>query len=95
MSKFTCEIVRDFDGTYYANVCVDGKMVEGLPEHVNYNTLKDAIRRKANVEILKCKDMIWEKVGRKHYALIDATQTRNDCRVTRAEVYDGWEPCFN
>lgn len=95
MGRFICEVVKDFDGTYYANMSVDGKTVQGLPEHVSYNVLKGAIREIANVEILKCKDMLWEKVGRKRYALIDATQTRADCRVTRSEVLSGWKPCWD
>ena len=30
MSKFTCEIVKDFDGTYYANMYINGEYVRGL-----------------------------------------------------------------
>lgn len=95
MSKWTCEVVKDFNGLYYCNMCIDGKMVEGLPEYVDYNTLKAAIRRMTGIEILKHKNMIFEGSGRKRYALIDNTQTRNDCRVTLQERINGWKPCFD
>jgi transcription initiation factor IIE alpha subunit len=96
MSKWTCEVVRDFDRTYYANMYVDGNMVKDLPEYVDYKTLKEAIKQKTGIEILKCKDMIFEKYGRKYYAFIDATQTRKDCRVTFEEKFNGiYRPDFS
>lgn len=97
MSKFTCEVVQDFDGTYYANMYVDNIYIEGLPEYVDYNTLKEAIKNKTGVQILKRKDMIFERLGRKKYALIDATQYRGegtDCRVRVEELIKGWKPCW-
>lgn len=53
------------------------------------------IRRMTGIEILKHKNMIFEGSGRKRYALIDNTQTRNDCRVTLQERINGWKPCFD
>ena len=94
-NRWICEVVRDFDGTYYANMTIEGKSVDGLPEYVDYKTLKEAIKNKTGIEILKCKDMIFEKFGRKYYALIDATQTRSDCRVTFEERLHGYKPCFD
>lgn len=84
MKKWTCEVVQDFDGSYYANMYVNGKRVD-LPEYVDYTTLRSAIREKTGIEILLRKDMIFEKEGRKKYALLDATQERADVRVTFAE----------
>jgi hypothetical protein len=86
MKKWTCEIVKDFDGTYYANMYVNGKRID-LPEYVDYRTLKNAIKEKTGIEILKHKDMIFENLpcSRKKSALLDATCERPDIRVTMAE----------
>lgn len=93
--RWFLEIVRDFDGTYYANMQIEGKCVEGLPAYVDYNTLKNAIKEKTGVVILKRKDLIFKKLGRKHYAYIDATQESTDCRVTFKDFKNGYKPCFN
>jgi len=93
--RWTCEIVKDFNGVYYANMFIEGQKVENLPEYVDYNTLKAAIRQETGVEILKCKDMIFEKSGRKYYAFLDNTQTRPDCRVTLKERLNGYKPDFS
>lgn len=85
MKKWTCEVVQDFDGRYYANMYVNGKYVNNLPEYVDYTTLRSAIREKTGIEILLRKDMIFERNGRKKYALLDATQERVDVRVTFRE----------
>lgn len=97
MSKngFFLEVVQDFDGSYYANMLLGGKRVEGLPEHVNYNELRDAIRQKTGVVILQRKDMKFQQSGRKKFAYIDATQERKDCRVTLDEMKQGWKPKFD
>jgi len=95
MSKWFLEIVQDFTGTYYANMIVDRKRVEGLPEYVDYNTLREAIRAKTGIEIFKKKDMVFQQSGRKKYAYIDATQERSDCRVSLKEMLNGWKPNFD
>jgi len=98
MSKFFIEVVQDFDGTYYANMVVSGSPVRGLKEHVDYNTLREDIKVKTGIEILKKKDMFFQQCGRKKYAYIDATQYRGegkDCRVTLDEMRSGWKPDFN
>lgn len=98
MSKWFLEVVQDFDGSYYANLTVDGVLVDGLPEYVDYNTLKNAIKAKTGIEILKKKDMIFQQDGRKKYAYIDATQYRGegkDCRITFDEIKNGWKPKFD
>lgn len=97
MGKFFIEVVQDFDGTYYANMVLNGCPVRGLPENVDYNTLREGIRQKTGVEILKRKDMKFQQFGRKNYAYIDATQYRGegkDCRVTLDEMRSGWKPDF-
>ena len=68
MNKIDVEIVRDFDGTYYANIVKNNELVDGLPEYVNYRTLKQAIRDKINFQILPLKALKFERLGRKQYA---------------------------
>jgi len=97
MSKWTCEVVKDRKGTYCACMNIEGKYVEGLPMNVDYRTLKEAIRNKTGIEILKHKNMIFEGKGKEKYAVIDATQYRGegkDCRVTYQDLLDGWKPKF-
>ena len=84
MKKWTCEVVQDFDGSYYANMYVNGKHID-LPQYVDYTTLRNAIKERTGIEILLRKDMIFERMGRKKYALLDATQERADVRVTFRE----------
>lgn len=99
MNKWTCTVVKDATGKYYARLTIGGYDVEGLPEHVNYKTLKETIRQKTGIEILKHKDMIWERLSdTEMIATIDATQYRRkgkDCRVTIEERKNGWKPCFD
>lgn len=95
MKKWFLEVVQDFDGSYYANLTIDAIRVNDLPEYVDYNTLRNAIKEKTGIEILKKKDMIFQQNGRKKYAYIDCTQERKDCRVTLDEMYKGWEPNFD
>ena len=93
--KWFLEVVQDFDGTYYANMVMNGKPVTGLPEYVNYNTLRDAIRQQTGVVILNRSQMKFQGRGRKKYAYIDNTQERPDCRVTLREMDQGWKPDFS
>lgn len=66
--NYVCEVVRDFDGTYYANISVDGTRVSGLPEYVNYRTLKKAIKEQCELELPPVKDLEFQRIGRKFYA---------------------------
>lgn len=93
--KWFLEVVQDFDGTYYANLTIDSKEVKGLPEHVDYNTLKEAIKNKTGISILNRNDMKFQQHDRKKYAYIDTTQPREDCRVTLDEINAGWTPKFD
>lgn len=95
MKKWFLEVVQDFDGSYYANLTIDAIPVKELPEYVDYNTLKKAIKEQTGIEILNRNDMIFQQNGRKKYAYIDATLERKDCRVTLDEIYRGWEPDFD
>jgi len=98
MSKWACTIVKEHEGTYYTNMEINGITVKDLPEGVNYNTLKEAIKNKTGITILKHKDMIFEKLSdTEKVATIDATQYRGigkDCRVTLKERIKGWKPNF-
>ncbi|MBQ8319509.1 MAG: hypothetical protein IJX81_01355 [Clostridia bacterium] len=87
--KWTCEIVQD-GGVYYANLTIDGTLFRGLPEYIGYNQLKRAIRMKTGIEILNHNKLTFEKYGRKKYAFIDNTQTRDDCRVALWELLGGY-----
>lgn len=95
MGKFTCRVIQDTNGKYHADLCIAGFVVDGLPSGVDYNTLREAIRRQTGIEILKRSQMIFERYNGKSYAMIDATQTRNDCRVTIEEILSGWQPDFS
>ena len=93
--RWFLEVVQEQNGTYSANMIMGGKPVEGLPSGVDYNTLRDAIRNKTSVVILKRKDMLFQRSGRRSFAFIDNTQERKDCRVTLDEMRLGWKPNFD
>ena len=95
MSKWFLEIVQNYDGTYYANMTINGAIVRNLPESVDYDTLKREIRQRTGIEILKRKDLNFQQRGGKKYAYIDATQYREDCRVSLHEMDHGWKPDFS
>lgn len=93
MSKWFIEIVKDFNGVYYCNLTVAGELIKELPEYVDYNTLKEAIRLKTGIKILPRNKLVWQKDGRKSYAYIDATQPcKNGCVVTLEEIKAGHKP---
>lgn len=95
--KWTLTVIQS-NGKYRAIMLMDNKEVEDLPAEVNYKTLKEAIKLKTGVEILKRKDMIFEKLSDfENVATIDATQYRGegkDCRVTMEDRKNGWQPCW-
>lgn len=69
------EIVQDFDGTYYCSMTTCGKDgVEGIPEYVDYKTLRDAIREITRIEIPARNKLHWTQLGRKRYAYINTEQ---------------------
>jgi hypothetical protein len=70
--KWICEIVRDFDGTYYANMTDENGYVSGLPEYVNYKTLIDGVEEKTGRCLPLCKHLKFKNIGRKGYAIIQA-----------------------
>lgn len=95
--KWICTIIQS-NGKYRAIMEMDGNTVEDLPSEVNYKTLKEAIRSKTGVVILKRKDMIFERLSDfEKIATIDATQYREnrDCRVTIEDRKNGWKPCWD
>lgn len=68
---YNCEIVKDFDGSYYANVFIGDKYIYGLPEYVNYKTLKQALAQKG-IFLPNLNDLRFERCGRKSYAHINS-----------------------
>lgn len=67
--KPTIQIVRDFDGTYYANAFLWEKQIP-LPEYVTYRELKSAIKRRMGVLLPKLTDLKFICHGRKEYAQV-------------------------
>ena len=69
--NYTFEIVRDFDGTYYANVHNElHEHFRGLPEYVTYKELKKAVKEALGVTLPALIDLHFEKSGRKRYAQV-------------------------
>lgn len=98
MKKWYVEVVKDTNGKYHANMMIDGKVVDGLLTDVDYKMLREDIKNKTGIEILKHDDMWWFRFECKDYAYIDATQSRLDCRVHLAEVCAfprAWRPAFD
>ena len=106
-NRWYMEIVQDFNGLYYANLWIEGQLVEGLPEYVDYKTLRTTIWDKTNIHIFNRKDMIFEGFGRKKYAHIDSTggntawrekidaeKNGYDCRITFKDIENGFTPDF-
>lgn len=97
-SKWCLTVIKDAYGKYYAHMQIGGIAVKDLPEHVDYKTLATAIREKTGIEILKQKEMLWERLSdTEKIATLDATQYRGegtDCRVSLAERIAGWKPNF-
>ena len=98
MGRWYCKVIRNSNNKYYANMEIEGKTVYDLPMNVDYKTLKEAIQKETGVVILKCKDMIFEKLSdTEKIATIDATQHRGegtDCRVRIEELMRGWKPAW-
>mgnify|MGYP001312239469 CR=1 FL=1 len=68
MNKYDVEVVRDYNGLYYANMFKNGERVTGIPEYVNYRTLKKEIEHLTGFSILPMKTLKFKRVGRKQYA---------------------------
>jgi len=96
MNRWYCNIIKNSDNKYYANMQIEGKNVYDLSIDVDYRTLSKEIEDKTGIRILKCKDMIFEKLSdTEKVATIDCTQYRNgDCRVTLKELKNGWQPAW-
>lgn len=70
--KFQCEIVKELDNSYYANVGIDGYCLEqDLPEYVGFSTLRKAIKNATGVTIPFVKEIKFEKAGRKQYGYFE------------------------
>ena len=83
--KILVEIVKDFDGRYYANMTINGELVRDLPEYVDYNTLRNCIKEHYHFELIRAKELIFEKIGRKQYAYMN-NYIEGDCRQKPPEA---------
>ena len=68
--KISGEIVRDFDGKYYAYLRKDATVVLGLPEYVDYKTLRKYAEY-CSIRLPQLKDLKFCRTGRKAYARIE------------------------
>lgn len=96
MNRWVCKIIKNSDNKYHADMQIEGRNIYDLEENVDYKTLSKSIFNKTGIQILKCKDMIFEKLSNtEKVATIDCTQYRNgDCRVTMKELINGWKPAW-
>ena len=63
------EIVRNFDGSYYANLTdTNGYHHTLSAEYINYNKLKNLCRAEYGVELPPRASLKFEKHGRKDFA---------------------------
>ena len=87
------EIIKKYGNLYCANMFINGERVHGLPEDVRYKDLRDEIRYKTGIQILPVSELFFVSLGDyRYHAYIDATQEREDCRVTADEIRAGWKP---
>ena len=71
-----CEIIRDFDGKYYANVYI-GEWISSLTEYISYHKLKSALSDRG-ITIPKFSDVIFQTMGKKSYAECCGTYYRQE-----------------
>ena len=101
MGRWTCTIIQNTElGRYrVADFRINGKEVNVTFSdfsYYRYVDLRALIRIKTGIDILKRKDMIFERLSDfEKIATIDNTQVREDCRVTIKERIAGWQPCFD
>lgn len=72
---FTIELVEDC-GEYYANIGINDELVKGLPEYVDYRTLKKAILEETGIELPNRKDVPMTRFGRKKYMVIKTEDSK-------------------
>ena len=72
--RYKCEIIRDFDGKYYANLYI-GEWISSLTEYISYQTLKSALSER-DIMIPKFSDLIFQQMERKSYAECGGTYYR-------------------
>lgn len=76
------ELVRNYDGTYYLNIVWNGKRIEGLPEYVDFKTLKNACKNAQGGTVLPpLKYWIFKQRAYKQYAYLQAMVTAKSCMV--------------
>lgn len=70
-NTYHLEIVKDHDGSYYANLTIAGRLVAGLPEYVPYRKLKAEIKEKYGIELPTLKNLELKQFGRKWYVNLE------------------------
>ena len=65
--KWNCEII-DHGNIYKANLTLNGRAVEGLPEYVGYHHLKRSIRERTGIRITDRQDLAFEQREMARYA---------------------------
>lgn len=66
MERWTCTIVQTHERKYYARLTIGGYEVSGLPglpEHVSYRYLRNAILRMTGIKIPSENALLWEKLS--------------------------------
>ena len=66
---YFCEIVRVFDGTYYANLYYNNVYVP-LKEYVSYRELRKDAKEKGYDMFPNLSELNFERYGKKEYAYI-------------------------
>ena len=101
MSKWTCTIIQNTENSLYrvADFRSDGKDITErfcVPFDLDYRGLVIFVKEETGICLLKRKEMIFERLSDfEKIATLDATQEREDCRVTIKERIAGWQPCFD
>ena len=99
MGRWTCTIIQNTENSLYrvADFRIAGKDITErfrVPFDLNYRGLMNFIKEETGITLFKRKDMIFERLSDfEKIATLDATQEREDCRVTIKERIAGWQNC--
>ena len=101
MGRWTCTIIQNIETGLYrvADFRIDGKDITErfrVPFNLDYRGLVTFVKEETGITLLKRKEMIFERLSDfEKIATLDATQEREDCRVTIKERIAVWQPCFD
>jgi len=80
-------------GKYHCTINTENAGFIDFWDEYDWISLCNEIRISTGICMLKRKDMHFEKLSDfERIATIDATQTRDDCRVSLDEIRQGWKP---